>query len=127
MYVWVWRGDGERGGCLIWHHSLRFDLMPVAYNTHPQPMHSHCFPRPACLLCCLHGYLCVRVCRCSSVFALTRSDATVAYMVGLFISGGYACFYYGTEGVPFAVADGTHSALLPAHCALASGPRGSLL
>ena len=26
------------------------------------------------------------------------------------MTGGYACFYYGTEGVPFAVADGLLSA-----------------
>ena len=39
----------------------------------------------------------------------TLSIHTVGFLC-LFVAGGYACFYYGTEGVPFAVADGLLSA-----------------
>jgi hypothetical protein len=47
-----------------------------------------------------------RVTSLSTLCMLSTDDTIVAAVVGLFISGGYAAFYYGTESVPFAVADG---------------------
>ena len=47
-----------------------------------------------------------RITSFSSLLNMTKEETIVAFTVGCFIAGGYAAFYYGTVGVPFAVANG---------------------